>query len=95
MNQLSVDFKTINTRSYQTNYALSHNDEKYEIALEELEFAFSENELNYIQNTHNNGVWFTDIAKNIRRDDYEVLIAIMHMLRKGRKIKPLNLKGIK
>lgn len=77
-----------------TNYMLSRKED-YEIALDDLEFAFSKKELDYIQNTHNKGVWLTKIAENIKRDDYEVLIAIMHMMREGRSIKPLNLKGIK
>lgn len=91
---MKAEFKLLNTASL-TSIPVLDNNEKYEIALENLEFAFSKSELNYIQNTHNKGVWVTTIAKNIKRDEYEVLIAIMHMLRQGKDIKPLNLKGIK
>lgn len=89
-----ISFRTMNTQS-KTFVPVLDPEEDYEIALDDLEFAFSKGELSYIQNTHNKGVWVTRIAENIRRDEYEVLIAIMHMMRKGRKIKPLNLKGIK
>lgn len=92
---MSIDFRTMNTKSRNNQSVLSPEEDKYEIALGNLEFAFSKRELNYIQKNHNNGVWFVDIAEEIKRDPYEVLIAIMHMLRKGMNIDPLNLTNIK
>ena len=91
--KLLVDFKTMNTKS-RTFVPVLDSDEKHEIALDGLEFAFTKSELKYIQKQHNQGIWFTNIAQKIRRDEYEVLIAIMHMLKQGRKIKPLNLEGV-
>ena len=86
-----IEFRTMNTRNNALSAVLDPEEDDYEIALEGLEFAFSKRELKYIQEQHNDGIWFTDIAESIKRDDYEVLIAIMHMLRRGRQIKPLNL----
>lgn len=91
MIQLSVYFKTLNTKSRTFNAVLDPNEE-YEIALDDLEFAFSKKELSYIQNTHNNNIWITDIAKNIKRNEYEVLIAILHMHKQGKKIKSIAFK---
>lgn len=61
----------------------------YEIALEDLEFVFTKNQLHEITVMHNNGVWVTDIAKNIKRNEYEVLIALIHQHRKGKLTKEL------
>lgn len=59
-----------------------HRD--YVIVLDDLEFVFSKKQLKIIADKHNSGEWAGDIAKEIKRNEYEVLMAIVHLHKKGR-----------
>lgn len=61
----------------------------YEIALEDLEFLFTKDQLSEITELHNSGTWIIDIAKQIERNEYEVLIALIHLHRKGKLTKEI------
>ncbi len=51
----------------------------YTIILDDLEFVFRKEQLEEIKDMHNDGMWVTDIARRIRRNEYEVLLAIVHL----------------
>lgn len=75
----------MNTLTYQNppHLPLSrHRD--YEIILEDLEFVFSKKQLNLIKEMHNEGKWISDISIKIKRNEYEVLLAIVHLHKRGR-----------
>lgn len=55
----------------------------YEIALDGLEFAFPKYQLEEIKELHNEGKNFNQISKLVKRNRYEVVIAILHLTRKG------------
>lgn len=54
-----------------------HRD--YVVILDDLEFIFSKNQLDSIAHFYNEGEWVADIAKKIKRNEYEVLMAIVHL----------------
>ena len=61
----------------------------YVIILDDLEFAFQKDQLDEIAELHNDGVRLSDISKITKRDEYEVLLAIIHLHRKGKLTRPL------
>lgn len=60
------------------------------IILDELEFAFPEEQLSEIEFLHNNGYKISQIAKKVKRDEYETLLAVVHLHRERRLIKPFR-----
>ena len=61
----------------------------YIIILEDLEFAFRKEQLDEIAELHNDGVRLSEISRETRRDEYEVLLAIIHLHRQGKLTRPL------
>lgn len=62
----------------------------YEIILEDLEFMFKKSSLSEIEFMHNRGFSITEIAEHAKRNEYEILLAVLHLHRKGRLKKPLR-----
>jgi len=69
--------------------------EDYVILLPNLEFAMSKSQLKTITELHNEGMWIEDIAEEVKRNPYEVLIALIHQVMRGAKVKPLAYRGRK
>ena len=61
----------------------------YVIILDDLEFAFQKDQLDEIAELHNDGVRLSDISKITKRDEYEVMLAIIHLHRQGKLTRPL------
>lgn len=59
------------------------------ILLEDLEFAMPKDQLENITEMHNDGMDFQEIAKEVRRNPYEVIIALLHQTKLGRKMRPM------
>jgi len=66
-------------------------NEKYIIILEDLEFAFSESDLQYIKDFAHER-WIEDIADDLKRNVWEVLMAYIHLLRNGADLPPLGVR---
>lgn len=58
------------------------------ILLEDLEFAMPKDQLEDITKLHNDGINFQDIAKEVKRHPYEVIIALLHQVKQGRHMRP-------
>lgn len=65
-----------------------HRD--YVIMLEDLEFAIPRSQLDEITRLHNEGMYFQDIAKEVKRNQYEVIIALLHQVKAGRSMRPFT-----
>lgn len=61
---------------------------EYEIALDGLEFVFHKNQLHQIKELHNAGLSYKQISQIEKRDPYEVIIALLHLARKGHRLRP-------
>lgn len=61
----------------------------YVIILDDLEFAFQKDQLDEIAELHNDGVRLSDISRITKRDEYEVMLAIIHLHRQGKLTRPL------
>jgi len=59
------------------------------ILLEDLEFAMTRSQLNKITRLHNAGMDFLEISKEVGRNPYEVILAILHQTKAGKGIRPL------
>lgn len=64
-----------------------HRHRDYEIALDDLEFAFHRDELEEIKELHNSGCDYKEISKSVKRDPYEVIIALLHLVKKGHRLR--------
>lgn len=64
-------------------------DGENEIIFDDAEFGFPKRQLDEIQRLHNNGVHYQDISEKVQRCPYEVVLALLHMVKKGRKIKSI------
>ncbi|GGB63731.1 hypothetical protein GCM10011409_46000 [Lentibacillus populi] len=62
------------------------------ILLEELEFCMPKDQLRTITELHNNGMWIEDIAEEVKRNPYEVLLALIHQVKRGYKMRPLAVR---
>ncbi|WP_096269480.1 hypothetical protein [Paucisalibacillus globulus] len=60
----------------------------YVILLEDLEFAMPKDQLREITQLHNNGMKLEDISQEVKRNEYEVLIALMHQAKRGVRVRP-------
>ena len=67
----------------------------YEILLEDLEFIFSKKQLRIIKNLYNDGKWITEISEKVKRNEYEVLLAIIHLHRKRELTRPIAFRSTK
>jgi len=54
------------------------------IILEDLEFSFPREQLEKITELHNEGLSVEDISIEVRRNEYEVLLAIVHQHRQNK-----------
>jgi len=61
----------------------------YVILLDDLNFQMSKNELKYITDLHNAGMEFEEIAKKLKRDPYEIILALLHRVKNGANIRPI------
>lgn len=59
-----------------------HRD--YEIIFNDLEFVFSKEQLNRIKIYHNDGLGIEEISQKEQRNEYEILLAIVHLHRQRR-----------
>lgn len=59
------------------------------ILLEDLEFGMTRGQLNKITRLHNAGMDFKEISQEVKRNPYEVILAILHQTRQGKGIRPL------
>ena len=59
------------------------------ILLEELEFSMPNAQLQNITDLHNDGMAYEDISKKVKRNKYEVLLALIHQGKRGKRLKPL------
>ena len=55
----------------------------YVILLEDLEMGISKDQLNHITELHKAGMDFEDISQEVKRDPYEVLVALIHQAKQG------------
>lgn len=60
------------------------------ILLDELEFGMSKGQLETITKMHNEGMDFQDISKEVKRNPYEVIVALLHQAKIGKKLVPLR-----
>jgi len=56
----------------------------YEIILDDLEFMFKKETLNDIKTLHNYGFSVAEISNKTKKDEYETLLAILHLHRQGK-----------
>lgn len=56
----------------------------YVILLEDLDFRLPIIKLSHITKLHNDGMEFEDIAKKMKRDPYEIIIALLHQAKGNR-----------
>lgn len=54
------------------------------ILLDDLEFAMTKDQLETITEMHNSGITFPKISEEVKRNKYEVLLALLHQVKKGR-----------
>lgn len=59
-----------------------NNFRDFVVILDDLEFAFRPQQLEEIARLHNKGMWVTDIADEVKRNEYEVLLALVHLHKK-------------
>lgn len=79
----------MNTRTDKVYHLKQTRARDNVIILSDLEFNFKRSQLNRIQELHNNCVHYQDISIEIKRCPYEVMLALIHMVKTGRKIKPI------
>lgn len=61
---------------------------EYVILLDDLEFVMTKEHLNDITLLHNNGKSLEYISKFVKRNEYEVLLALIHQAKRGVKLRP-------
>ena len=62
----------------------------YVILLEDLEMGISKDQLNDITELHKAGMDFEDISQEVKRDPYEVLVALIHQAKRGHVLPPFR-----
>lgn len=80
----------MNTLGYQVPRLRSKNARDNIIALDGLEFAFPIDQLEKIKNMHNTGYHFNQISQAVKRNPYEVIIALLHLAREGHYLLPIG-----
>lgn len=56
---------------------------EYEIALDGLEFCFPKKQLEEIKKLNHEGYSYKHISEKVKRNEYEVIIALLHICKKG------------
>ncbi|MBT2215863.1 hypothetical protein KK120_08875 [Virgibacillus dakarensis] len=88
--KLNRNDDTLNTLTYGNAPILPEiGSEKYVILLEDLEFCMPKDQLKHITDLHNDGMWIDDIAEEVKRNPYEVLLALIHQVKRGYKMRPM------
>jgi hypothetical protein len=64
------------------------------ILLSDLEFAMPKEQLQLITKLHNEGMRLEDIVNEVKRNPYEVLIALIHQVKQGKKLRPLAYRRV-
>jgi len=64
--------------------------DNYEIILDDLEFGFPKTQLAEIEFMHNRGFSVLEIAYKVKRNEYETLMALIHLHREERLKKPIR-----
>lgn len=59
------------------------------ILLGDLEFSMPKEQLKEITELHNDGTRYEEIAEIVKRNKFEVLLALIHQAKKGFHMKPL------
>jgi len=78
----------IATDTRYPNYIKPRND--YIYLLEDMEFAMTPEQLDRVTQNWNNGYKVSELAEFERRDPIEILIALIHQAKRGRKLRPLG-----
>jgi hypothetical protein len=63
------------------------------ILLEDLEFGMSIKQLNEITKLWNEGMKWEELSKQVKRDEIEILLALLHQLKRGVKLRPFAWRG--
>lgn len=66
------------------------DDDNYVFLFEELELAMPEKHLYKIKEFHNSGMPLHEIASEVKKNVYEVLIALLYLVKKNHKLLPFN-----
>lgn len=66
-------------------------DKDYVFLLEDMEFAMTKDQLERVTKNWNEGYWIPSIAEMEERNPIEILIALIHQAKKGRKVRPLRI----
>lgn len=61
------------------------------VLLEDKEFYMSKDQLERVKFLHNEGRTAREISKYERRDIYEIIVALLHLVKSGHALKPFNL----
>lgn len=78
----------IATDTRYPNYIKPRND--YIYLLEDMEFAMPKDQLERVTKMWNEGYWIRFISEIEKRDPIEILIALIHQAKRGRKLRPLG-----
>lgn len=79
----------IATDTRYPNYIKPRND--YVFLLDDLEFAMTKDQLERVTQYWNEGYRIPSIAEMEQRNPIEILIALIHQAKKGRKVRPLRI----
>ncbi|MDY0396804.1 hypothetical protein ACFSMW_14750 [Virgibacillus halophilus] len=77
----------MNTLTYLPT-SLTSNFEDNIILMEDVEFTMSKEQLKQITMLHNEGWHFKKIANEVKRDPFEVIIALLHQVRHRKEMRP-------
>lgn len=81
------------TRTGNIPFIERTNARDYVIILDDLEFAFRKEQLDKIRELHNGGMHFAEISKKIHRNEYEVVAALLHLVKRGHAMRPLGVSA--
>lgn len=79
----------MNTLTYGNSFVKQGYARDNVILLEELEFSMPKNQLDLITQLHNEGNSYKEISKLVKRNEYEVIIALLHQVKRRFKLRPL------
>lgn len=79
----------MNTLDNNQKNFLEGEPKDHVILLDTLEFGMPKSQLEEITELHNRGWGFEEISEEVRRNPYEVIVALLHQVMKGRKMRPM------
>lgn len=80
----------MNTLTRSNDFIKQNRARDYVIALDGLEFTFRKAQLDKIKELHNEGYSYKDISKKVLRHEYEVIIALLHLVKEGHYLRPFG-----